>query len=138
MVLSSLSQQFPSPHLDGKHVILGQVIKGMGVARILENVEVKGVKPAKLCVIAECKELKEGDDWSISPKDGSNDSHPGFPEDADIDLKDVDKMLLITEDLKILEILFFKFQNWEMAIKKIYESFKICGRFKDLLRKQID
>lgn len=38
----------PTPHLDGKHVVFGQVIKGMGVARILENVEVEGEKPAKV------------------------------------------------------------------------------------------
>ncbi|OWK15032.1 PPID [Cervus elaphus hippelaphus] len=37
----------PTPHLDGKHVVFGQVMKGMGVAKILENVEVKGEKPAK-------------------------------------------------------------------------------------------
>lgn len=43
----------------------------------------------QLCIIAECGELKEGDDWGIFPKDGSGDSHPDFPEDADIDLKDV-------------------------------------------------
>ncbi|XP_059778324.1 peptidyl-prolyl cis-trans isomerase D isoform X1 [Balaenoptera ricei] len=67
----------PTPHLDGKHVVFGQVIKGMGVARILENVEVKGEKPAK-----------------------------------------VDKILLITEDLKNVGNTFFKSQNWEMAIKK--------------------
>jgi peptidyl-prolyl isomerase D len=70
------------------------------VARTLENVEVNGEKPAKLCVIADCGELKEGDDWGIFPKDGDGDSHPDFPEDADIDLKDVDKILLISEDLK--------------------------------------
>ncbi|KAM9086567.1 peptidyl-prolyl cis-trans isomerase D isoform 2-T3 [Megaptera novaeangliae] len=108
----------PTPHLDGKHVVFGQVIKGMGVARILENVEVKGEKPAKLCVTAECGELKGGDDWGIFPKDGSGDSHPDFPEDADIDVKDVDKILLITEDLKNIGNTFFKSQNWEMAIKK--------------------
>ncbi|KAM9041084.1 peptidyl-prolyl cis-trans isomerase D-like isoform 1-T1 [Megaptera novaeangliae] len=108
----------PTPHLDGKHVVFGQVIKGMGVARILENVEVKGEKPAKLYVIAECGELKEGDDWGIFPKDGSGDSHPDSPEDADIDLKDVDKIVLITEDLKNIGNTFFKSQNWEMAIKK--------------------
>ena len=38
----------PTPHFDGKHVVFGQVIKGMGVAKILENVEVKGEKPAKV------------------------------------------------------------------------------------------
>lgn len=49
----------------------------------------------QLCVIAECGELKEGDDWGIFPKDGSGDSHPDFPEDADIDLKDVSTFRLI-------------------------------------------
>lgn len=45
----------PTPHLDEKHVVFGQVIKGMGVARILENVEVKGEKPAKVSkVIVKC------------------------------------------------------------------------------------
>ncbi|XP_060003500.1 peptidyl-prolyl cis-trans isomerase D isoform X3 [Lagenorhynchus albirostris] len=72
----------------------------------------------KLCVTADCGELKGGDDWGIFPKDGSGDSHPDFPEDADIDVKDVDKILLITEDLKNIGNTFFKSQNWEMAIKK--------------------
>lgn len=71
-----------------------------------------------MCVIAECGELKEGDDWGIFPKDGSGDSHPDFPEDADVDLKDVDKILLISEDLKNIGNTFFKSQNWKMAIKK--------------------
>ena len=100
-----------TPHLDGKHVVFGQGIKGMGVAKILENVEVKGEKPAKLCVIAECRELKEGDDWEIFPRDGSCDSHPDFPEDVDVDLKDIDKIVLISEDLKNLGNTFFKSQN---------------------------
>uniref|UniRef100_A0A452FIK3 PPIase cyclophilin-type domain-containing protein n=1 Tax=Capra hircus TaxID=9925 RepID=A0A452FIK3_CAPHI len=73
-----------TPHLDGKHIV-------MGVAKILENVEVKGEKPAQLCVIAECGEMNEGDDQEIFPRDESGDSHPDFPKDAD---------------------------NWQMAIKK--------------------
>lgn len=48
----------------------------------------------QLCVIAECGELKEGDDWGIVPQDGSGDAHPDFPEDSDIDLKDVSIFLL--------------------------------------------
>lgn len=67
----------------------------MGMAGILENVEVKGKKPAKVWVIAECRKLKEGDNWEIFPKAGSGDNHGEFSE-ADIDFKNVDKTLLIT------------------------------------------
>ncbi|XP_043401848.1 peptidyl-prolyl cis-trans isomerase D isoform X4 [Chelonia mydas] len=108
----------PTPHLDGKHVVFGQVIKGMGVAKILENVDVNGEKPAKLCIIAECGELKEGDNWGISPMDGSGDTHPDFPEDSDVDLKDIDKIVSIAEDIKNIGNTFFKTQNWAMATKK--------------------
>jgi len=47
-----------------------------------------------LCVVADCGELKEGDDWGIVPQDGSGDAYPDFPEDSDIDLKDVSIFLL--------------------------------------------
>lgn len=49
---------------------------------------------SQLCVIAECGELKEGDDWGIVPQDGSGDTYPDFPEDSDMDLKDVSIFLL--------------------------------------------
>ncbi|KAF3825884.1 hypothetical protein GH733_006711 [Mirounga leonina] len=42
---------------------------------------------------------------------GSGDSHPDFREDADIDLKDVNKILLITEDVKSIGNIFFRSQN---------------------------
>uniref|UniRef100_A0A8C6EKB3 Peptidyl-prolyl cis-trans isomerase n=1 Tax=Microcebus murinus TaxID=30608 RepID=A0A8C6EKB3_MICMU len=103
----------PSPHLDGKLVVLRQVIKGIGVARILENVEVKSEKPAMMCVIAECGGLKEGADWGIFLKDGSDDSHPDFPEDADIDLKD----------------------NWEMAIRKYTKVLRYVDGSKAVIEK---
>ncbi|XP_023611167.1 peptidyl-prolyl cis-trans isomerase D isoform X2 [Myotis lucifugus] len=84
----------PTPHLDGKHVVFGQVIKGMGVARILENVEVEGEKPAK-----------------------------------------VDKILLITEDLKNIGNTFFKSQNWEMAIKKYTKVLRYVEGSKAVIEK---
>lgn len=35
----------PAHHLDGKHVVFGKVLKGMGVVRELENVEKEGENP---------------------------------------------------------------------------------------------
>lgn len=35
----------PAHHLDGKHVVFGKVLKGLGVVRELENVEKEGENP---------------------------------------------------------------------------------------------
>ncbi|XP_053111189.1 peptidyl-prolyl cis-trans isomerase D [Hemicordylus capensis] len=113
----------PTPHLDGKHVVFGQVIKGTGVVKLLENVEVKGEEPVKLCVIAECGELK-GDDWGILPMDGSGDIHPDFPEDSDVDLKQIDKIVSVAEDVRNIGNTYFKSQNWAMAISKYSKSLR--------------
>lgn len=43
----------------------------------------------QLCIIAECGELKEGDNWGILPVDGSGDIHPDFPEDSETDFREV-------------------------------------------------
>lgn len=69
MVLSSLSELF-QPLVWVGNMVFVLVIKGIGVARILANVEVNSGKPAKLCITAECGELKEGDDWGMSQKIG--------------------------------------------------------------------
>ena len=38
----------PTAHLDGKHVVFGKVIRGMGIVRELENVEKKNEEPMKV------------------------------------------------------------------------------------------
>ena len=40
-------------------------------------------------MIGDCGEHKEGDSWGAESSDGSGDTHPEFPEDSDVDFKDV-------------------------------------------------
>ena len=41
-------KKVPTANLNGKHVVFGKVLKGMGVVKELEHVEKKGEEPMKV------------------------------------------------------------------------------------------
>ncbi|XP_039866036.1 peptidyl-prolyl cis-trans isomerase D [Simochromis diagramma] len=119
----------PTPHLDGKHVVFGQVLKGIGVVKMLECIDTTDDAPVKPCIIADCGEHKDGDSWGAAPSDGT-DAHPDFPEDSDIDFKDMEKVLSVAEDVKNIGNNLFKSQDWKGAVKKYSKALRyleVCG-----------
>ncbi|KAF3058260.1 41 kDa peptidyl-prolyl cis-trans isomerase [Daldinia childiae] len=47
----------PTPHLDGKHVVFGEVKSGKSIIRQIENLRTNNDKPAKDAIITDCGEL---------------------------------------------------------------------------------
>ncbi|XP_071846328.1 peptidyl-prolyl cis-trans isomerase D-like [Apostichopus japonicus] len=120
-----------TPHLDGKHVVFGEVLKGMGVVRALENVETSSShKPKHACIIDDCGVFKPGDSLTLPVEDdGTGDDIPQYPEDTDVAIDDITAMLEIVEKLRLIGNEQFKAKNPDLARQK-YEK---ALRFYDTL-----
>jgi peptidyl-prolyl isomerase D len=71
-------------NLDGKHVVFGKVVKGMGVVRSIEHVTTAdGECPTADVIIVDCGENLEGADDGISNFFKDGDTYPDWPADLD-------------------------------------------------------
>ncbi|KAI0164490.1 cyclophilin-like domain-containing protein [Hypoxylon sp. FL1284] len=72
-----------TPHLDGKHVVFGEVKTGKSVVRKIENLRTVEDKPSKAAVIADCGELSGpvGGSSEARVADAYGDEYEDFPED---------------------------------------------------------
>merc|ERR1712142_1124578 len=71
-----------TPHLDGKHVVFGKVLRGSDIVRELENIEKNGEKPTEECKIEDCGELQPGEDDGTSVDDGTGDKLSRSPNES--------------------------------------------------------
>lgn len=75
----------PTPHLDGKHVVFGEVVVGKSIVREIENTPTgPNDKPNKPCVISDCNVLPSGvnpQDFAKKEPDSTGDTYEEFPED---------------------------------------------------------
>ncbi|KFA77235.1 hypothetical protein S40288_01249 [Stachybotrys chartarum IBT 40288] len=92
----------PTPHLDGKHVVFGEVLTGKSVVRQIENIRTQaGDKPVHDVVIADCGELAGDEALAAENKqpDEFGDQYEDFPEDV-VEPLDAKKILKIASDCK--------------------------------------
>jgi len=109
----------PADFMDGKHVAFGQVIKGMGVVRAVENTRTAGTdQPLKSCVVVDCGVLNEEEIFDIIPEDG--DIYEDYPEDQP-NLSNIEDRLIVAENVKAIGNEYFKSESYDNALRK-YEK----------------
>ena len=112
-----------TPHLNGKHVVFGRVLKGMNIVRIMENTP-KGEqdKPLKDVIITECGVLNSDEPDGVPiPTDG--DIYEDYPEDLPTQ-EEPDSLLKIAVSVKSIGNDLFKQGKFESANDKYKKSLR--------------
>lgn len=128
----------PTPHLDGKHVVFGEVISGKSVVRKVENVAVTSDKPDKDVVIDDCGELDatvDLDEFTKKKADKTGDAYEDFPEDqkaADDEWKGTE-LVAIVEDLKVMGTTAFKGGDLEVGLSKYQKALRYLHEYPEPL-----
>lgn len=108
----------PTPHLDGKHVVFGKVLKGKSLVRKIEesNVDTRDC-PLVSVTISNCGVLGEGDSTDEGVTDDPNDPYEDYPDLWD-EGKTPELLLQIATKLKELGNEAFKAQKFDRAVDK--------------------
>ena len=121
----------PTPHLDGKHVVFGEVINGKGIVRTIENLPLQSDKPvggdAK---IDDCGQL-EGEDYSAATQnlaDPTGDPYEDYPDDQGEAMKG-EEYYKIAQDLKDFGNKAFKAGDVETGIEKYQKGLRYLNEY---------
>ncbi|RMZ84483.1 hypothetical protein DV738_g726, partial [Chaetothyriales sp. CBS 135597] len=120
----------PTPHLDGKHVVFGEVINGKHIVRKIENLPTQSDKPQIPVVIADCGQLEGKSYESATEKipDQTGDPYEDFPEDQGQDLTGED-YYKIAADLKEFGNKAYKAGNLEGGIEKYQKGLRYLNEY---------
>lgn len=116
----------PTAHLDGKHVVFGEVIKGKSLVRQIENYPTAtGDVPTSPIVIADCGVLSP-DDPSLSETATADNGDPfeDYPEDEDRDTDQPEIALEIAQAVREVGNKLFKEGKTEAALEKYQKSLR--------------
>lgn len=114
----------PTPHLDDKHVVFGEVLSGKPIVRQIENVTtLSGDMPAKEVLITNSGELNGQESSDPRIPDSTGDPYEDFPEDATEKL-DAQAILKVALDCKEFGNKAFKDNKLALAVDKYQKGLR--------------
>ncbi|XP_047955756.1 peptidyl-prolyl cis-trans isomerase CYP40-like [Salvia hispanica] len=129
-----------APHLDGKCVVFGKLIKGFGVLRAVEYQAVADDYCSTAdVVIIDCGEIPEGEDDGTIDFFKDGDLYPDSPMDLDAKPDSYSWVLSAIESIKVIGNEHYKKKNYKMAIRKYRKAIKyqdLCWEMPDLDQEQ--
>ncbi|KAH8820938.1 peptidyl-prolyl cis-trans isomerase [Xylogone sp. PMI_703] len=124
----------PTPHLDGKHVVFGEVLSGKSIVRKVENLRtLESDKPSKDVVITDCGELsgEEAEQADKKAPDSTGDPYEDYPEDQGGELS-ATEIAKIASDLKGFGNAAFKDGNLELGLDKYQKGLRYLNEDPEL------
>lgn len=128
----------PTPHLDGKHVVFGEVLSGKSIVREIENMKTgANDTPEKEVVIADCGELTGEDAANATAKapDSTGDPYEDFPEDQKPGGEEFTgiEIVKIATELKDIGNKAFKEQKLDVGLAKYQKGLRYLHEYPEPL-----
>ncbi|OWB83634.1 peptidyl-prolyl cis-trans isomerase activity protein [[Candida] boidinii] len=106
-----------TPHLDGKHVVFGEVLSGKSIVREIECMETESDKPVEDVVITSCGELAEGEPTTFD--DGTGDKYEEvMRDDSTVNIDEPLTVFKAVKEIKDIGTASFKKGDLKLALKK--------------------
>ncbi|KAF2458706.1 40 kDa peptidyl-prolyl cis-trans isomerase [Lineolata rhizophorae] len=120
----------PTPHLDGKHVVFGEVLNGKSVVRQIENIPTDQDRPKTECSILDCGELtgEAYDKCTERQVDSTGDLYEDYPEDQGDEIPGPE-ILKISSHLKELGNAAFKAGDLALGLAKYQKGLRYLHEY---------